>query len=66
LRPRDRPPNHERPRRANVDDVEVPELFGERGRPENPVTTDVDASQQDDECHGFSPANITAVCALRA
>ena len=56
LRPRDRPPNHERSRRADIDDVEVPELFGERGRPEDPVTPDVDASQQDDECHGFSPS----------
>jgi hypothetical protein len=41
----------------------VPELLGERGRPEDPVTPDVDASQQDDKCHG---CQLTFIIGARA
>ena len=51
LPPADSPPDHEGARRTDVDGIEVLQLFSERGRSEVPVTTDVDASQKDDECH---------------
>jgi hypothetical protein len=54
LRPRDRLPDHEGARRADVDRIEVLQLFGERGRSEGSLTTDVDPSQENDECHEFS------------
>jgi hypothetical protein len=47
----DRPPDHERARRADVDSIEVPQLFGERRRPEGPVTAYVDAPQKNHKCH---------------
>ena len=55
LRPGDRLPDHEGARRADVDRIEVLQLFGERGRPEGSVTTDVDPSQKNDECHQVTP-----------
>jgi len=51
LRLADWPPNHEGPRRADVDGIEMLQLFGEPGRPEGPVTSDVDPSQKNHECH---------------
>jgi hypothetical protein len=56
LRPGDWPPDHEGARRANVDGIEVLQLFGERGTSEDPVTADVDASEKNHECHAFPPA----------
>src|SRR6266540_2651312 len=53
LRPRDRPPDDEGARRADVDGIEVLQLVDERGRPEGPVTADVDPSQKNHECHAF-------------
>src|SRR5206468_6374633 len=53
LRPGDWPPDHQGARRADVDGIEVLQLFGERGRPEGPVTADVDPSQKNHECHAF-------------
>lgn len=53
-RARDRPADDERARRADVDRVEMRQLPDERGRPERPVTADVDASQQNDERHVMS------------
>jgi hypothetical protein len=32
----------------------VLQLFGERGRSEGPVTSDVDPPQKNDECHEFT------------
>ena len=55
LRPGDWPPDHEGARRADVDGIEVLQLFGERGRSEGPVTADVDPSQKNHECHAFPP-----------
>ena len=54
LRPGDWLPDHERARCADVDGIEVLQLCGEGGRPEGPVTTDVDPSQQNDERHDVS------------
>ena len=51
LRPGDRLPDHEGARCADVDGIEVLQLFGERGGPERPVTADVDPSQKNDDCH---------------
>jgi hypothetical protein len=56
FRPGDRPPDHEGACRADVDGIEVLQLFGERGRSEGPVTADVDPSQKYNECHAFPPA----------
>jgi len=53
LGPRDWLPDHECARRADIDGIEVFQFFGERGRSEGPVTTDVDPSQQNHECHEF-------------
>jgi hypothetical protein len=53
LRPCDRPADHEGARRADVDGIEVLQLFRESGRSEGPVTTDVDSSQENHECHEF-------------
>jgi hypothetical protein len=55
LRLGDRLPDHEGTRRADVDRIEVLQVFGERGRSEGPVTADVDPSQKSDECHEFLP-----------
>src|SRR5712692_9826919 len=40
----------------DVVNIEVLQLFGEGGRSEGPVTTDVDSSQKNDECQRFPPA----------
>src|SRR6266542_4467799 len=56
LRPGDWPPDHEGARRADVDGIEVPQLFGKHGRSEGPVTADVDPPQKNHECHAFPPA----------
>ena len=56
LRLGDWPPDHEGARRADVDGIEVLQLFGEHGRSEVPVTADVDPSQKNHECHAFPPA----------
>jgi hypothetical protein len=56
LRRGDWTPDHKSARRADVDHIEVFQLFGERGRSEGPVTTDVDPSQKNHEGHEFSPA----------
>jgi hypothetical protein len=53
LGPGDWPPDHEGARRADADGIEVFQLFGERCRPEGPVTADVDSSQKNHECHAF-------------
>jgi hypothetical protein len=50
----DWPPNHKSTRRANVDCVEMLELFGQRRRSEGSVTADVDAPQKNHECHAFA------------
>ena len=47
----DWPPDHEGARRADVDDIEVLQLFGEGGRSEGPVTADVHAPEKNHECH---------------
>jgi hypothetical protein len=44
LRPYDWPPDDEGARRADVDGIEVLQLFRQRGWSERPVTADVDAS----------------------
>jgi hypothetical protein len=56
LRPGDWPPDHEGACRADVDGIEVLQLFGERGRSEGSVTTDFDPSQKSHECHAFPAA----------
>jgi hypothetical protein len=43
LRLRDRLPDHEGARRADVDDIKVCQFLREHGRPEGSVTADVDA-----------------------
>jgi len=58
LGPGDRPPDHEGARRADVDGIEVLQLFGERGGSEVSVTADVDPSQKNHECHACTPARI--------
>ena len=52
LRAGDWTPDHEGARRADVDDIEMRQLFGERTRTEGPVTADVHPSQKHHECHG--------------
>ncbi|HEU4505209.1 MAG TPA: hypothetical protein VFR79_10275, partial [Nitrospira sp.] len=49
-------PDHEGARRADVDGIEVLQLFGKRGRSEDPVTADVDPPQKNHECHEFLSA----------
>src|SRR3972149_2604717 len=49
-------PDHDRACRADVDGIEVLQVFGERGRSEGPMTADVDPSQKNHECHEFPPA----------
>jgi hypothetical protein len=44
-------PDHKRTRRADVDGVEVRELFREDAWPERPMTADVHAPQEHHECH---------------
>jgi len=56
LRPRDRLPDHEGARCTDADGIQVLQLFGERGRAEGPVTTDVESSQKNHECHESPPA----------
>ena len=57
----DRLADHEGARCADVDGVKVPQLSGERGRSEGPVTTDVNPSQKDYDCHqGSRLAMLTA------
>ena len=53
LRLRDRPPDHEGTRRADVDGIEMLQLFGERFGSKGPVTTNVDPSQKNHECHAL-------------
>jgi len=48
-------PDHEGARRTDVDRIKVLQLFGERRRSEGPVTTDIDSSQKNHQCHEFSP-----------
>jgi len=48
----DGPSNYEGPRGTNVDDVVAFQLPCEQGWPDRPVSADVDASQENDECHG--------------
>ena len=47
----DRLPDHERTCCADVDGIEVPQLFGERCRSEGPVTANVNAPQKYHKCH---------------
>src|SRR6266446_6462939 len=58
-RPGDWPPDHEGARRADVDGIEVLQLFSQRGRPEGSVAADVDPSQKNHECHASPPAGDT-------
>jgi hypothetical protein len=46
------PANYEGSRRTNVDYVVAFQLLGEHGWPDGPVSADVDASQENNECHG--------------
>jgi hypothetical protein len=43
--------DHERSRRTDIHSIQVAQLVSQRGRSEGLVTADVDASQQDHECH---------------
>lgn len=45
------PPNYEGARRADVHHVECTEFVGEQLRPKPTVAANIDAAQQDDECH---------------
>ena len=54
----DRPSDHQRARRTNVDHVEVLQLLGKLRGSKSPVTSDVDASQEYHEGHASSPAGI--------
>src|SRR5213593_2837657 len=65
-RPGDWPPDHEGARRADVNGIEVLQLFGERGRPEGPVTADVDASQKNHERHVADPIKTAWRAARRS
>jgi hypothetical protein len=47
-----RPANDEGSRRPNVDYVVAFQLLGEHGWPHGPVSANVDASQENNECHG--------------
>jgi hypothetical protein len=49
----DRLPENDSAGRADVDRIEVLQLCGEHGGSEGPVATDIDPSQEDDECHEF-------------
>ncbi len=42
-------PDYEGARRADVDDIEVLQLFGDGGRSEGSVTADINAPQKNDE-----------------
>jgi hypothetical protein len=55
LRSADGLPDQEGARRADVDGIEVLQLFGESRRPEGPVTADVDPPQENHECHECAP-----------
>ena len=55
LRAADGLPDHEGTCRADVDGVEMRQLFGEPGRSEGPVTAYVHAPQQYHECHALPP-----------
>ena len=56
LRPGDWPPDHEGACCADIDGIEVLQLFGERGWSEGPVAADVDPSQKNHERHAVSSA----------
>ena len=67
LRSGDRLSDHEGSRRPDVDRIEMFQLFGERGRSEGPVTTDVDPSQKNHEGHEFPPAaGFVRSCSTRS
>ena len=51
LRAADWLPNHKGTRGADVDGIEMLQLFGEDGRSEGSVTADVDTPQKNHECH---------------
>jgi hypothetical protein len=51
--PGDWPPDHESARRADVDSIEMLQLFGERARAEAPVTANVHPPQKNHERHAF-------------
>ena len=55
LRAADRLPDDKGTRRTDVDDIEVPQLLGERSWSEGSVTPDVETSQKDHECHELLP-----------
>ena len=59
LRPGHWPPDHEGAGRTDADGTKVLQLFGEPGRPEGPVTADVDPSQKNDECHEWTVSTMT-------
>jgi len=59
LRVEDRLPDHKSPRRANVDGLEVLQLCGERSGSKRSVTADVNAPQENHECHELPLAGAT-------
>jgi hypothetical protein len=61
LRLRDLVPDYKSPCRTDVDRTEVLQLFCEPGRPEGPVTADVDAAEKNDMSHGL-PASTWPGC----
>jgi hypothetical protein len=52
-------PKDQRARRANIDGAQVLQRFGQLGRPERPVTSDVHPPQKNNECHSI-PLNESA------
>jgi hypothetical protein len=53
-------PNDERASGADVDGMKMPQAFREARRSEGSVTADVDAPEQNYECHEVVPAFVTA------
>ena len=58
-------PNHEGPCRADIDRPEVLQLLRERGRPETPVTADVEAPHENHEGRGLQKVFSVRNVALR-
>lgn len=60
------PPNDYRPRGTDIDGIEMLQACGQLGRPEGPVSTDVNASQENNEGHSIpfyeSPTRDPSSC----
>ena len=65
LRAADWMTDHKGPRCADVDSIEMLQLFGELRRSKGSVTADVDAPHKNHECHELPPAGASPIRGAR-